>query len=215
MKKTTLLFLLLVLNSVIIFGQKNVEVDIPKFDDKYCNYIKKLEAGETNIDYQDFRFSLLESKQFGVINKNFKEFEELKKDMYKQMDEANYTEIINITKKMLSIDYTSMIAHKILRQTYKITGDTLNAAKYKTIQFGLMNSIIEKGDGTSCSTAWPVIRVEEEYFILSMIGAKLKSQSTSSDGGLCDKMEVVVDGKEKTYYFEISKVFEGYKKMGF
>lgn len=215
MKKTTLLFLLLVLNSVIIFGQKNVEVDIPKFNDKYCNYIKKLEAGETNIDYQDFRFSLLESKQFGVINKNFKEFEELKKDMYKQMDEANYTEIINITKKMLSIDYTSMIAHKILRQTYKITGDTLNAAKYKTIQFGLMNSIIEKGDGTSCSTAWPVIRVEEEYFILSMIGAKLKSQSTSSDGGLCDKMEVVVDGKEKTYYFEISKVFEGYKKMGF
>ncbi len=215
MKKTTLLFVLLVLNSVIIFGQKNVEVNIPKFDDKYCNYIKKLEAGETNIDYQDFRFSLLESKQFGVINKNSKEFEELKKDMYKQMDEANYTEIINITKKMLSIDYTSMIAHKILRQTYKITGDTLNAAKYKTIQFGLMNSIIEKGDGTSCSTAWPVIRVEEEYFILSMIGAKLKSQSTSSDGGLCDKMEVVVDGKEKTYYFEISKVFEGYKKMGF
>ena len=215
MKKTTLLFLLLVLNSVIIFGQKNVEVDIPKFNDKYCNYIKKLEAGETNIDYQDFRFSLLESKQFGVINKNFKEFEELKKDMYKQMDEANYTEIINITKKMLSIDYTSMIAHKILRQTYKITGDTLNAAKYKTIQFGLINSIIEKGDGTSCSTAWPVIRVEEEYFILSMIGAKLKSQSTSNDGGLCDKMEVVVDGKEKTYYFEISKVFEGYKKMGF
>lgn len=215
MKKTTLLFLLLVLNSVIIFGQKNVEVDIPKFDDKYCNYIKKLEAGETDIDYQDFRFSLLESKQFGVINKNFKEFEELKKDMYKQMDDANYPEIIKITKKMLSIDYTSMIAHKILRQTYKITGDTLNAAKYKTIQFGLMNSIIEKGDGTSCSTAWPVIRVEEEYFILSMIGAKLKSQSTSNDGGLCDKMEVVVDGKEKTYYFEISKVFEGYKKMGF
>ncbi len=215
MKKLVLFSLILILNSVELFGQKNAQIDIPKFNDKYCDYIKKLEAGETDIDYQDFRFSLLESKQFGVINKNFKEFEELKDEMYKQMEKSNYPEIINLTKQMLSIDYTSMIAHKILRQTYKITGDTINAAKYKTIQFGLMNSIIKKGDGTSCSTAWPVIRVEEEYFILSMIGAKLQSQSTSKDGGLCDKMEVVVDGKEKTYYFEISKVFEGYKKMGF
>ena len=40
---------------------------------------------------------------------------------------------------MLSIDYTSMIAHKILRQTYNIIGDTLNAKKYKTIQFGLLH----------------------------------------------------------------------------
>lgn len=215
MKKLVLFSLILILISAELFGQKNVEVDIPKFDDKYCNYIKKLEAGETNIDYQDFRFSLLESKQFGVINKNSEEFEKLKEKMYKQMEKSNYPEIINITKQMLSIDYTSMIAHKILRQTYKITGDTLNAAKYKTIQFGLMNSIIKNGDGTSCSTAWPVIRVEEEYFILSIIGAELLGQSTDHDGGFCDKMEVKVDGKKKTYYFEITKVFEGYKKMGF
>ena len=32
---------------------------------------------------------------------------------------------------MLSIDYTSMIAHKILRQTYKVIGDTTNAAKIR------------------------------------------------------------------------------------
>jgi hypothetical protein len=75
-----------------------------------------------------------------------------------------------------------------------------------------LNSIVKKGDGTTCETAWPVIQIEEEYFILEMVGAKFKKQSINTFGGLCDKMEVKVDGKKKTYYFEISKVFEGYKK---
>jgi hypothetical protein len=190
------------------------EVIVPNFSDKFCDYVKKLESGQTDIDYQDFRFSFIESEQFKIASKKSTEFDNLKKEMYVQMDKSNSQEIIKITKQMLSIDYTSMIAHKILRQTYKIVGDTINAAKYKTIQFGLLNSIVKKGDGKTCETAWPVIQIEEEYFILEMVDAKLQRQSIDNDGGLCDKMEVKVDGNKKTYYFETSKVFEGYKKLG-
>ena len=204
----------IILTSICSFGQTTPEVTIPDFNDKYCDYIKKLEAGQTDIDYQDFRFSFIESEQFKIASKKSTDFDSLKKEMYVQMDKSNYQEIIKITKQMLSIDYTSMTAHKILRQTYKIVGDTINAAKYKTIQFGLLNSIVKKGDGQTCSTAWPIIQISEEYFILEMVGAKLQKQSIDNDGGLCDKMEVKVDGKKKTYYFETSKVFEGYKKLG-
>jgi hypothetical protein len=214
MKKSTLLILTIILTSICSFGQNTPEVVIPSFDDKYCDYVKKLEAGQTDIDYQDFRFSFIESEQFKIARKKSTEFDSLKKEMYVQMDKSNYQEIIKITKQMLSIDYTSMIAHKILRQTYKITGDTINAAKYKTIQFGLLNSIVKKGDGKTCETAWPVIQIEEEYFILEMVGAKSHKQSIDNDGGFCDKMEVNIDGNKKTYYFETSKVFEGYKKLG-
>jgi hypothetical protein len=156
----------------------------------------------------------LKSEQFNLAQAASKEFDSLKREMYVQMNAANHSQIIHITKQLLSIDYTDMKAHKILRQTYKIIGDTANAAKYKTIQFGLMNSILQKGDGRSCETAWPVIQVEEEYFILEMVGAKLKEQTLVEDGGICDKMDFKVDGKNKTYYFEVSKIFEGYKKMG-
>ncbi len=54
----------------------------------------------------------------------------------------------------------------------------------------------------------------EEYFILDMLGAKHLKQSIDNTGGLCDKMEVQTDGGNRTYYFEISKVMEGYKKQG-
>ena len=201
-----------ILTSLYSFGQSSVK--IPTFDDKYIEYVKKLEAGQTDIDYQDFRFSFIESEQFKIASQKSSELDSLKKEMYVQMDKSDYQEIIKITKQMLNIDYTSMIAHKILRQTYKIVGYTTNAAKYKTIQFGLLYSIVRKGDGQTCETAWPVIQLSEEYFILEMVGAELKKQSVDNEGGICDKMEVKVDGKKKTYYFETSKIFEGYKKLG-
>lgn len=215
MKRRTIRLLALFMTlSICSFGQSTSEVVLPSFHDTYSDYVKKLESGETNIDYQDFRFSFLKSEQFNLAQAASKEFDSLKREMYVQMNAANHPEIIHITKQLLSLDYTDMKAHKILRQTYKIIGDTANASKYKTIQFGLMNSILQKGDGRSCETAWPVIQVEEEYFILEMVGAKLKEQTLVEDGGICDKMDFKVDGKNKTYYFEVSKIFEGYKKMG-
>jgi len=215
MTKSISLLLIIILTATInSFGQATPQVVIPNFSDKFCDYVKKLEAGETDIDYQDFRFSFIESEQFKIANDKSTEFDSLKKEMYQQMGKSNYQQLIQITKQMLSIDYISMIAHKILRQTYKITGDTINAAKYKTIQFGLLNSIVKNGDGKTCETAWPVIQIDEEYFILEMVGAKLQKQSIDNDGGLCDKMEVKVDGNKRTYYFETTKVFEGYNKLG-
>ncbi|WP_343637169.1 DUF4919 domain-containing protein [Fluviicola sp.] len=212
--KNQFILLLLLIISATSFGQTSNEVIIPPFQDKYSEYVKKLEAGETAINYQDFRFSFIESEQFVVASGKSEEMDSLKKEMTVQMKASNSPEIIRITKQILSIDYTDMMAHKILKQTYKIIGDTTNAARYKTIQFGLLNSIVKNGDGQTCATAWPVIQVKEEYFVLQMVDAQLQEQSVDRKNGLCDRMEVKVEGKKKTYYFEITKVFEGYKKLG-
>lgn len=214
MNKPLTTFLVTLLISVSTFGQTETKIIVPDFKDKYSDYVRQLEAGETEIDYQDFRFSFIESEQFIIANKNSTKLDSLKREMYAKMKTKSYSEIVDITKQMLSIDYTSMLAHKILRQTYNIIGDTTNSIKYKTIQFGLLNSIVKKGDGQTCATAWPVIQLSEEYFILEMLDAELQKQSIDNDGGLCDKMEVKVDGKKKTYYFETSKIFLGYKKLG-
>jgi len=47
-----------------------------------------------------------------------------------------------------------------------------------------------------------------------MIGAKVLKQSLDNNGGLCDKMEVQTNEGNETYYFEVSKVFQGYNKQG-
>ena len=183
-------------------------VIVPAFDDEYSRTVKQLEAGHTDIDYVAFRRSFLKSDQYRVASEKSDEMRALKKAMFEQMETRNFAEIIKLTKAMLSIDYTDMMAHKILRQTYEFTDDKANGRKYKTIQFGLLRSIVDNGDGQTCPTAWPVVQIAEEYFILEMLDATLLQQSIDNTGGLCDKMEVEMKGKKQTYYFEISKIFE-------
>ena len=130
------------------------------------------------------------------------------------MKKTSYPEIIDVANKMLSIDYTDMEAHKILRQAYKSLGDTANEKKHHDIEFGLLNSIVKRGDGKTCKTAWPVIQVTEEYFILEMIGARVLKQSLDNTGRLCDRMEVQTKEGNRTYYFDVNKIFQGYNKQG-
>jgi hypothetical protein len=195
----------------MIFAQQN-EIQKPTFDDKYSNYVDQLESGQTNIDYADFRNSFLESSRFAMKDMSY---DKLKRQVFTAIKNNNYQDVIRLTKAMLNIDYTSMFAHKFLQQTYQILGDTLNQKKYHDIEFGLLNSIINSGDGKSCETGWHVTQIEEEYFILNMMGAELQSQSTShSRKSACDKMVVKMeDGEINTYYFEANKVFEMESKM--
>ena len=153
MTKSKLILLTFILTTFYSFGQTTTDVIVPKFNDKYSDFVKQLEIGKTDINYTEFRESFIESEQFKVASKEKKEFDSLKKEMYAQMDKSNSKEVIRITKAMLSIDYTSMLAHKILRQTYKIIGDTLNAKKYKAIQFGLLHSITDNGNGKTCESS--------------------------------------------------------------
>jgi hypothetical protein len=205
------LTIFLLTQTLFVFGQ-DAKIDIPNFNDKYSAYVKQLEEGKTTIDYTDFRNSFLESKQFSKKSTNY---DNLKKQVYTEIKNKNYTEIVRLTKAMLSIDYTSMFAHKYLQQTYKILGDTINWNKYHDIEFGLLTSITKSGDGKTCETGWHVTQIEEEYFILNMIGAALQMQSISSGGkNSCDKMVVKTqEGEDKTYYFEANKVFEMESKM--
>jgi len=209
LKLITLLFFFII---KITYGQTNNDVTVPNLNDKYTDYVKQLESGKISIDYKDFRSSFIESEQYKIKTQN-NTYDSLKKEVYAQIKNSDYQAVIQLTKAMLRIDYTSMFAHKYLQQTYKIIGDTINNRKYHDIEFGLLTSIINSGDGKSCETAWQVIQIEEEYFILNMIGAQLQAQRIAhSKNNVCDRMDVkTVDG-DRTYYFGVNQVFVTHKK---
>jgi len=191
-------------------AQDSGEIMLPAWNDKYSEFVRQLEAGNTKIDYKEFRYSFLESKQFQVKAEKKTQYDSLKMAMFAEASAAHYSEVIRLSKAMLSIDYTSQVAHKYLQQTYKIIGDIAKRNKYHDIEFGLIYSISLSGDAKTCATSWEVVQVEEEYFTLAMIGAKLKKQSIDKSGAkICDKMEVVnEDGKDEVYYFDITKLFQ-------
>jgi len=214
MKISNLLFIssYLVFQTFTAFSQDS-KIETPLFNDKYSNFVKQLEDGKTDIDYTDFRNSFLDSKQYSKKGENY---DNLKKKVFDELKNKNYQKIIDLTKAMLSIDYTSMFAHMYLQKTYKILGDTVNRNKYHDIEFGLINSIVKSNDGLTCETGWHVTQIEEEYFIINIVLASdFQGQAiSSSKNNMCDKMTVKTqDGKIETYYFEANKVFEMEKKM--
>ncbi len=162
MKRSRFYFLtgFLLFKNLFVFGQET-QIEIPNFNDKYSNYVKQLESGNTNIDYVDFRNSFLESKQFAKKGTNY---DDLKKQVYAEIRSNNYYNVVKLTKAMLSIDYTSLFAHKYLQQTYKILGDTTNRNKYHDIELGLLYSITKSGDGMTCETGWHVIQIGRGIF---------------------------------------------------
>lgn len=85
--------------------------------------------------------------------------------------------VVGYCKAILSIDYTSLFAHKCLQQSYQQMGDSANYHKYHDIEFGLLNSITKSGDGKTCETGWHVIAIEEEYFILNILGGDFEEQA--------------------------------------
>lgn len=206
------IFVVMIMLLVTLQPFAEAEVVIPSLDDAYCRTVALLESGQTDIDYRAFRESFLESRQF--LQSDMVEIGYMEKDLYAEMEAENYERAIAVAEKILSMDYTHMSAHKALSYAYQGLGDESASQKYKMIEFGLLKSIVRHGDGKSCATAWPVIQTSEEYFILSAIGAELQKQTIVHDGGVCDQMEVMVDGVEHVYYFEVSQSFEGYEKKG-
>lgn len=212
MRKFCLLLLIVVCASQMT---AYAQVVLPNLGDKYSAYVEELEAGETAIDYQDFRFSFVESVQYKVPFEKIAEFDQLSRDLNQQLQAKAYAEAIATGKQLLSMDYTSLNTHKIMSMCYELNADSLNAGKHKAILFGLLSSIVKGRDGKSCATAWSIIQVREEYFILQMLGANLLKQSLVAEGVMCDKMDVKMqDGTEKAFYFDLTKVFEGYKTLG-
>jgi hypothetical protein len=185
-------------------------ISLPTFGDEYLRLVAKLESGDTSIDYAAFRDSFLHSKQFEVARSRHEDLRRLRASVPDLIQKSQYPEMIRTMKAILGIDYTDIRAHKYLQQTYKIIGDEAKQRKYHDIEFGLLNSIVRNGDGRSCPTAWPVVQIEEEYFILDMLGVKLRAQSIDNQNGLCDKMDVSRDGHDATYYFDVSRIFQRY-----
>jgi len=134
--KAALSFLALLVLTHRACAQNASKVDIPGYGDKYSVFVKQLEAGQTNINYTEFRQSFLESEQFRASSNQKPDLGALRKTMHELMKTSNYAEVIEVANKMLNIDYTDMEAHKVLRQAYKILGDDANAKKYHDIEFG-------------------------------------------------------------------------------
>jgi hypothetical protein len=178
---------------------------------RYDSLRARVEAADTLIDYHAFRMAYAETDLYSISSNDDVEA------MYGALDEEKWEEAIEHGLKGLEQNYTSMRAHYGLSIAYHMLKQPDKARFHKAVEMGLLRAIIHTGDGKTPETAWKVLTVDEEYFILGMIDMDVKGQALIQDknGEPVDKMKVTdtENGEEKTYYFNVSISFRNMNKL--
>ena len=188
---------------------------LPTDNDQYSQLVHKAHAQDITVSFRELRIAYLNSSASKLTANRLAELTNLRRDMFDAVAHNDASAIRAKAEAILNIKYIDMDAHKLLRQSCAVLADKACEDRHRFTGLGLLRSIVSSGDGKSCKTAWEVVAVDEEYFVLRMIGEKLKEQSVVQEGGrVCDKMQVVNEKQEPTTrYFDVNHVFASYSSQ--
>ena len=181
--------------------------------EKTCSEIlNKVKKGEVAVDYAALRQNCGRTSWY--VQRKQTKIDKIRKEMYAAADVKNYAEVKKLAQSILDLNYLNMTAHRMLSWSLDALGDSVGSKRHLDIELGLLRSIGQSGSGKNCREGKIVIDVEEEYFVMQIMGWKLKRQQTVSDGDItCDLMEGVdPDGNERREYFNVNIVFENYRR---
>jgi hypothetical protein len=191
------------------------DIALPQDNDTFSDLVRRAHAGDETVDFLALRRAYLGSPAAARAGKAAAEVDRLRADMFAAVEAGDATRVHGDARAILALDYIDLDAQKFLRQSCKILEDEACATRHHFVQFGLLKSITSTGDGRTCATAWNVVDVAEEYFVLRVGGLVLKSQSVeSATDRMCDRLEVVdgETGASRTIYFDVTEVFKDYER---
>ena len=176
---------------------------------EYSKLLARLKSGNTDIDYTRLRLSYPDSPE----RKAAKDVSGPEKGMWDALEARNFSEAVKQVEMVLASEYVNIDAHFVALVANRELGAKQDAEFHQAIFRGLIQSILQSGDGESMGTAWVMIDVHEEYVILRVLGYGLPEQSlVQKDGHSYDvlKSKSNKDGTERTFYFNVDIPFKHY-----
>jgi hypothetical protein len=175
--------------------------DASKGANSYEALVDRAKNKDQTLDFRQLRFAYADSTGPKA------DTDEDKKAMMKAMREKDFVAVIKHADVVLASNYADMDAHFVEYVAHKERNEDDPASLHKFIFQGLLNSIVDSGDGKSPETAYVVIDVHEEYVVLHFMGVGMpKSQSYLHKNGHAYDAIVFIDPKtneERTVYFNV------------
>ncbi len=171
----------------------------------YEDLLAKLKSGDAKIDYLALRLAFTETKQFAPYDGT-----EIRKEMNDALDKKDYKSALEAAEKRLLTNYTDVDAHFTAFVANRELDKSNDADFHRKITLGLVDSITAGADGKSAKTAFFVISIREEYFMIAYKGFQKKSQELLRENGHIYDILTCTDPKTDTtvnFYFNIDKVF--------
>ncbi len=181
------------------FAQKTDEVSLIDGSRTYDGLISKLIRGDLTIDFKALRLASAARPGQGARVADAT----ARVAMVKALNDKNFKEALRISSEIQKTDFVDMNSHVVASMAYQGLGDAKKANFHEGVYLGLINSILNGGDGHSTKTAYVVISVAEEFALLDALDLKRASHTAITEDGR--KYDVLTVTDKKTN--ETSKVY--------
>jgi len=174
----------------------------------YAKLVEKARNGDTDTNYTALRLSYVQSDGYDPYSTRTRPLFE---DTWQALNARDCPGAIAKSNELLRIDFTRIVVHALRSDCFGQLGDTANALRELAIGRGLAASLLASGDGKSPSTAYVVVTLNEETFVLREIGVKQEKQALVNDDGHEYDLISGIDraGQKASVYFEVSNLFAG------
>ncbi len=128
-----------------------------------------------------------------------------RKDIFQAIKDKNYELTASKSKVWLDKYPIDAEIHYIAALSNDNLGNLQESTYHYSNFYGLLNSLLQSGDGLSSETAIQVISTAEEYLVIQFIGGKFIEQSLIQ--GKCtayDQMEIEINGEKRKMYFDVA-----------
>ena len=182
-------------------------------ESQYEKLLARVKSFDRTMDFAALRLAFTETPAYDPYGGD----KDAQGAMDGALDEGKHEKAVELAEAVLAKKYVDLDAQLVCCIAYKELGNEEKAAFHRFVMHGLIDSILNSGDGKDAATAYVVIEVGEEYFILNVFGCRMKQQAlVGHDGHMVDRMDVVDrEGRELALFFNIDLPFSWLqKKMG-
>lgn len=165
---------------------------------KYDSLAKRVSSGDQSVDLNELRLAAGEAGIESDVKARDRLMTAARDHDYKKMADA--------AEAVLKSNYADLDAHYFAKVAAKALGKPEQEEFHRRIELSLLKSLRSSGDGQTPETAMKVISVDEEYFILRMMGQVPKEQSLGTCAGACCDIYTSKDQdskQEHTWYFNV------------
>ncbi|CAN5274303.1 hypothetical protein BH20ACI2_BH20ACI2_00980 [soil metagenome] len=180
-------------------AQKADETSMVDGSKAYDELLSKVIRGDLTIDFKAFRHASVGRPNNATGAADAKAYIA----MVKALNDKNFKEAVRIASEIQKTNFVDMNSHVVASMAYQGLGDAKKSKFHEGVYLGLINSILNGGDGNSTKTAYIVISIAEEFALLDALDLKRTSHSAITEDGR--KYDVLTVTDKKTN--ETSKVY--------
>ena len=194
-----------------LFGLAAAPAETPA--PSFAALVAQAESGDPATDYTALRMAYAASDGYDGYGITV---HDLYGQLWPDFQAKRCDKVIATSDKMLKIDYTLATVHFIRSDCFKQTGDSARAGREEAIGRGLAKSLLASGDGTGVDTAFVVVTMAEERFLLTYLDMDEERQALIVKNG--HQFDLITGknrktGAEQAAYFNVDALFAGMERQ--